>query len=230
MSKLKIQATSADRRESDTWLETYASEQERQRRRSEMPAKLRRLGLTDEFREQEILDMCCGHGEALDVLHEMNFRKLSGIDITVTEALARDSRFRIIQGDVTKTGLPDASYDWIICVHSLHHLANAETVARFVDESWRLLRPGGRLSIIDFPGSPQIKLAFWFFRQPMFHVTRYLKYFGRIIQEEWSFLRYYLPQWPTVRSHLWRGRFQVERSSSSLFYYYLTLRKPESAR
>ena len=225
MTKLKIQSTSVDRRESDTWLETYADEHERLRRRLEMPAKFLRIGLTKEFNNMAVLDLCCGHGEALDALYTMGFRNLSGVDITVTEALAADSRFKITQGDVVATGLAEESYDWITCIHSLHHLAKADQVAHLIDESWRLLKPGGRLSIIDFPNSPQIRLAFWFFRQPRLHVTPYLRYFGRIIQEEWYFLQHYLPQWPLVRRHLKDPRFEIERSSKSLFYFYLTLRK-----
>lgn len=226
MKEYKINATSADRKESDNWLHIYANDEERKRRRDEMPAKLARLGLLDASREIELLDLCCGHGEALDVFHSLGFKRLTGIDLTISEELAADSRFTIQQGDVTRTAFADESFDWLTCIHSLHHLASAETVANFMDESWRLLRPGGRLSILDFPGSTQIKLAFWFFRQPRLHVTPYLKYFGSIIQEEWFFLKDYLPQWPQVRKLLWEGKFEVERTSSTTFYYYLTLRKP----
>jgi ubiquinone/menaquinone biosynthesis C-methylase UbiE len=191
-----------------------------------MPAKLARLGLSPEQNDCELLDMCCGHGEALDSLHKMGYRKLSGIDLTITKELALDPRFKIRQGDVTSTNLPAASYDWITCIHSMHHLASAANVERLLDESWRLLRPGGRLGIIDFPGSLQIKIAFWFFRQPWLHFTPYHKYFGRIIQEEWHFLKHYLPQWPIVHDKLMYGRFKVERCSNTLFYFYLTLKKP----
>lgn len=229
MNKLDIHATSAGRNESEAWLETYANEHERQRRRMQMPAKLARLGLTPAHASASVLDMCCGHGEALDALYQLGFRQLSGVDITVTRALAEDPRFLIKQADVTNTQLAGAAYDWITCIHSLHHLASAEKVGALVDEAWRLLKPGGRLGLIDFPASPQIRLAFWFFRQPRLHCTPYLRYFGRIIQEEWWFLRTYLPQWPRVRAHLWHGRFEVERSSSSLFYFHLTLRKPANA-
>ncbi len=228
MNKLKIKATSDERLESDAWLENYANEDERKRRRMVMPDKLARLGLTSEYQNHAILDMCCGHGESLDTLDELGFTNLSGIDLTITEELAADPRFNITQGDVTQTKLPANSFDWIICIHSLHHLASAENVALFVDECHRLLKPGGKVAIIDFPASPQIKAAFWFFRQPKLHFTPYLKYFGQIIQEEWSFLQHYLPQWPTVRKLLWKGQLTVERSSSSVFYYYLTLKKPNN--
>lgn len=226
MNAYKINATSPDRHESAAWLENYANDRERRRRHRAMPAKLARLGLLKAPRDTRLLDLCCGHGEALDVFHHLGFRQLHGIDLTISEELAADSRFAIRQGDVTHTGFADGSFDWLTCIHSLHHLADAATVAKFMDESWRLLQPGGRLSIVDFPGSPQIRLAFWFFRQPQLQVTSYQRYFGRIIREEWGFLKGYLPQWPQVRQLLWAGRFEVEISRSSLFYYYLTLRKP----
>lgn len=230
MSELKINATSVERNESDAWLQNYADETERQHRRMAMPPKLAKIGLTSAHKSKAVLDMCCGHGEALDALYTQGFRNLSGMDLTITDELATDKRFSISQGNVTSTNFPDASFDWVTCIHSLHHLASPHNVEKFVNESWRLLRPGGRLSIIDFPGSPQIKLAFWYFRQPKLHFTAYTKYFGRIIQEEWFFLKDYLPQWPQIRKQLWEGRFEVESSTSTTFYYYLTLRKPDSTK
>lgn len=216
--------------ESTQWHETYANAAEAARRRREMPAKLARLGLDQAPRDARILDLCCGHGEALDAMHSLGFRQLEGLDLTVPPALLADSRFSVRAGDAAATGLPAGSYDWITCIHSMHHFASAEGVERFLAEAWRLLKPGGRLAILDFPGSPQIRLAFWFFRQPRLHWTPYLRYFGQIIQEEWSFLQHYLPQWPRVRTALWQGRFEVERDSRTLFYFYLTLRRPAEGK
>jgi ubiquinone/menaquinone biosynthesis C-methylase UbiE len=219
-------STDPKKSESEAWLSNYANADEIARRRKEMPEKLQALGLTPAQKHLRVLDLCCGHGEALDCLHGMGFRALEGVDLTIPEPLVRDSRFKVKSASATDTQLPSGSYDWITCIHSMHHFASAKHVEAFLDESWRLLKPGGRLSIIDFPASPQIKLAFRFFRMPYLHFTPYLRYFGKIIQEEWIFLQHYLPQWPSVQKLIWHGRFEVQHSRSTLFYFYVTLKKP----
>jgi ubiquinone/menaquinone biosynthesis C-methylase UbiE len=213
--------------ESDLWHAAYANPAAIGRRRGAMPAKLRRLGMDCAPRDAAILDLCCGHGEALECLYERGFRRLHGLDLRIDDGLAADSRFQTQAADALTPPYPDATFDWIVNIHAMHHLASAERVSRMLDECWRLLRPGGRLGIIDFPASPQVCLAFWFFRQNRFLWTPYLKTFGRMVQEEWSFLKDYLPQWPHVRSLLWDGRLRVEQCHRGLFYFYLTLRKPE---
>lgn len=213
--------------ESAEWHAAYAESGMRRGRKKTMPEKLGRLGLVDSPRNISLLDLCCGHGEALGVMHELGFQNLHGLDITVTRELVEDSRFQIQQGDATATPYENSSFDWVTCIHSMHHFASADQVRHFADEAWRILKPGGRLSIIDFPASPQILSAFWFFRHFQWaEVTPYMRHFGKIVREEWHFLKDYLPQWPQVEECLWHGRFEVERESRSLFYFYLTLRKP----
>ena len=214
------------RNESDLWHRTYASEEEVRRRSQAFPRKFGLIGIDRAPRDIAVLDMCCGHGEALNCLYEIGFRNLSGVDLEVEEKLLADSRLRVRVGNAFHTEYPAASFDWVLNIHSMHHFASLEGVQKFLDESFRLLKPGGRLSIIDFPASPQILLAFWFFRQDWFLRTRYLKWFGKLLQEEWHFLKSYLPQWPKVRTSLLKGKFQVESNRRRLFYFYLTLRKP----
>lgn len=214
-------------RESLAWHEAYTSDQQSRRRRQALPGKLRGLGVDRAEPDEAILDLCCGHGEALDALWTLGFRRLSGLDITVSETLLSDSRFDVRRGDAKRTPWPDAAFDWILNIHAMHHLGLATDVERFLAECWRLLKPGGRLGIVDFSDSIPIRMAFWWFRQGYLQWTPYLKNFGRMIQEEWPFLKDYLPQFREVRKLLLDGRFVVERHRRGLFYFHLTLRKPE---
>jgi ubiquinone/menaquinone biosynthesis C-methylase UbiE len=214
------------RQETALWTAAYGADAEIRRRREAMPAKLALLGIDKAPRSARILDLCCGNGEALDTLYEMGFRDLHGGDIAISDELSGDPRFSVRVCDAAAPPFPDAAFDWILIVHAMHHLGSAAQIDGILGNCHRMLKPGGRLSIVDFPNSPQIRLAFWFFRQNRFLWTPYLKMFGQLIQEEWPFLKNYLPQFPQVRKLLLRGRFQVESKEDRLFYFFWTLRKP----
>ena len=70
---------------------------------------------------------------------------LLGIDIEFGDAVHRDGVvFR--HGDVTATGLPDASLDAVTCMSVIEHGVPVEA---FLRESARVLRPGGRAVPVD---------------------------------------------------------------------------------
>jgi len=215
--------------ESHEWLDTYADDVQSQRRRRMMPRKLRVLGLDSIIdNSAAVVDLCCGVGETLDVLYELGFRDITGVDIHISDKLKADKRFNAVLGNACRPDIPSASKDWILCLHSLHHLETPERIAELVDSAYRILKPGGRISFIDFPNSPQIRAAFWFFLncKPLL-VTPYLKWFGTITREEWPFLQHYLPRFPKVWKVINDSRFEREINHHELFYFFLTLRKPQ---
>jgi ubiquinone/menaquinone biosynthesis C-methylase UbiE len=108
-------------------------------------------------------------------------------------------------------------------------MASAEGVEAFLKETYRVLRPGGRLFLIDFPGSPQINLLFWALRRRLGVVTPGLRNFATILDEEWSYVEPYLRQWGRVSAALSHGSFEVERWTRHVFLYYLVLRRPAAS-
>jgi ubiquinone/menaquinone biosynthesis C-methylase UbiE len=185
---------------------------------------LRRLGVLSFPRHARILDACCGRGEALSILQGLGFRNLEGIDAT-PQVGPGAAGFPLHHGDVTRMPFRDESFDLVINLHALHHMGDAETVARFVSECHRILKPGGTLAIIDFPGSPQIRLLFWALRNRVLALTADLRNFAEILDEEWSYLKPYLDQWPRVRQALRRSPFTTVRVDQRFFLYYLTMQR-----
>jgi ubiquinone/menaquinone biosynthesis C-methylase UbiE len=54
-------------------------------------------------------------------------------------------------GDAAELPLPDGAVDLVVSSLSLHHWDHPETAVAELD---RVLRPGGRLRVYDFPGAP----------------------------------------------------------------------------
>ena len=104
---------------------------------------------------QRLLDVGCGLGEAsLDLAEDLGERgELVGIDasesmLRVARSNARGARFqvRFSVGDACSLDEPDASFDAARSERTLQWLADP---AAAVAEMVRVVRPGGRVSLID---------------------------------------------------------------------------------
>ena len=114
-------------------------------------ATIARLGLTPGDR---VLDLCCGAGgSAIPAARAVGpVGRVTAID--VAEPLLDLGRARAAaEGltnvefrctDATSTGLPDKSFDAVVCVFGVFFAAD---MPGFVAEMWRLVRPGGMLAV-----------------------------------------------------------------------------------
>ncbi|HEY1364543.1 MAG TPA: metalloregulator ArsR/SmtB family transcription factor [Xanthobacteraceae bacterium] len=128
--------------------------------------EIRRLHVADEAVEQAIvtalagapiralLDLGTGTGRILELLAPAIERGL-GLDLSLDMlALARSRLDRlglrhcsVRQGDIYNLALPKDSFDAVVIHQVLHFLDDG---ARAIAEAARVLRPGGRLLVIDF--------------------------------------------------------------------------------
>jgi demethylmenaquinone methyltransferase/2-methoxy-6-polyprenyl-1,4-benzoquinol methylase len=142
---------------------------------------VRELGLTG---RERVLDVCTGtadlaieaatsrHGAARDVVGidfagEMLRRGLAKIR---ERGLA--SRVRIARGDAMALPLGDASVDAAMVAFGIRNVADPMAACR---EFHRVLRPGGRLAILEFgaPRIPGVRQAYdWYFRVVLPRVGR----------------------------------------------------------
>jgi len=104
---------------------------------------------------QRLLDVGCGRGEAaLDLAHDLGARgELVGVDaseemLLVARASARAARcpVRFTVGDACALDEADDSFDAVRSERTLQWLADPATA---VAEMARVVRPGGRISLID---------------------------------------------------------------------------------
>jgi len=108
-----------------------------------------------------LLDVGTGPGVLLaEIAERRPDLELAGIDLsadmvtTATRNLGTRATVRV--ADVTALPYPDRSFDLVVSSLSLHHWDHPEQA---VPELARVLRPGGRLCIYDFPFAPFDALA-----------------------------------------------------------------------
>ncbi len=104
----------------------------------------------------DILDIGCGTGTFLAMIAASSLpaRSLVGLDYAMEMCLqaskkagaAGVERMPFIHGDSEHLPFADSSFDIVTCANSFHHYPNQQAVVR---EMRRVLRPGGRLMIID---------------------------------------------------------------------------------
>jgi len=89
------------------------------------------------------LDVGCGAGEALRLLHAQGFSCLYGTDITLDPGLQGEPWVELKAGDGRALPYADEAFDAVLCMHSLHHLGGVEGIGRSLREMVRVLRRAG---------------------------------------------------------------------------------------
>jgi SAM-dependent methyltransferase len=114
---------------------------------------------------EQVLDLGCGRGAVLlAAARRLPRGRAVGVDLwrtvdqsgnssdttrrnAVTEGLA--DRVELHTGDLTALPFPDATFDLVLSGLAIHNIPDADARRTAVDEAVRVLRPGGRLLIVD---------------------------------------------------------------------------------
>jgi ubiquinone/menaquinone biosynthesis C-methylase UbiE len=108
--------------------------------------------LTEE--DRHILDIGCGTGRfAGRALKRFPHARVCGLDLShgmlsmaQERCRASQGRLCLVRADSQRLPFADNTFDAVTCTHSFHHYPNQQ---RVVAEMYRVLRPGGKLLIID---------------------------------------------------------------------------------
>jgi ubiquinone/menaquinone biosynthesis C-methylase UbiE len=104
--------------------------------------------------DRRVLDVGCGTGAfAAQVLERFPATQVLGLDLSAgmlqkaeVRCRAAAGRLHLVRGDSEQLPFADDTFDVVTCTHSFHHYPHQE---RVLAEMHRVLRPGGRLLIID---------------------------------------------------------------------------------
>jgi len=116
--------------------------------------------------EERVLDAGCGRGLMLigAAKRLLKTGKATGVDVWDASVLSGNSsdaakanaklegvadRVRFETGDLRKLVYPEKSYDVAMSALAIHNIADREGRDKAVLEMWRVLKPGGRLLILD---------------------------------------------------------------------------------
>jgi 2-polyprenyl-3-methyl-5-hydroxy-6-metoxy-1,4-benzoquinol methylase len=128
-------------------------------------------------RTMPILDLGCGRGEWLELLHDEGF-VAEGVDCNrVLLDLCRQHDLRVYEGDVLAhlRERPDASLGAVTGFHIIEHLP-FPVLLKVLDETVRVLKPGG-LAIFETPNPENVLVGACYFyadpthRNPIFPPT-----------------------------------------------------------
>lgn len=105
----------------------------------------------------QVLDVACGTGDLCNDLRAAGFRPL-GIDLSYGMLAAARTDAPLVQADALLMPAPAGSVDGVTCGFALRNLVALEP---FLDELARVLRPGGRIGLLEVatPANPVLRFG-----------------------------------------------------------------------
>jgi demethylmenaquinone methyltransferase/2-methoxy-6-polyprenyl-1,4-benzoquinol methylase len=107
-------------------------------------------------RGASVVDLACGTG---DLCRELAHQGLApiGVDLSFGMLAAGRTSAPLVHGDALRLPLPDASVDGVTCGFALR---NFESLPPFFAELARIVRPGGRIALLEVAEPPN-RLLRW---------------------------------------------------------------------
>ena len=113
-----------------------------------------------DYKRKAILDLCCGTGNQMKLLARNGFTNLHCLDLSpamLKIAQKGEHSINIYERDATVTGFDNGRFDAAIISFALHEKERSIR-ERLLTEAHRILKPAGRLLIVDYVFDDRTKL------------------------------------------------------------------------
>lgn len=140
--------------------------------------------------DAQVLDVACGTGDLSLTLCESGQARITGLDfcrpmldIAVTKAARSGAPVPFVEGDALALPFDSSTFEAATIAFGLRNLASVEAGFR---ELLRVLKPGGRLAVLEFskPKTPILRSLF------KFYFTKLLPLFGGLLSGSKSAYQY----------------------------------------
>lgn len=171
----------------DAWEEAYRDFETPDEETAKFDRRLRALGAESFDRSARILEICCGRGSALTAWARLGFSRAVGLDLSLGLLRLYAGLEPRVAGDIRAMPFADASCD-IVAVHGgLHHLPALADLEATLREVRRVMRPDGRVVIVEPWSTPFLTGVHALSRQrPIRHWSKKFDAFERMYELEQS--------------------------------------------
>ncbi len=99
-------------------------------------------------KNSRLLDVGCGNGSFMKLLMGVGYKNVFGVE--PDERLFKgNTPSNVRLGLATDLPFDDASFDVVYFFNVLHHLENLDEYSKAIDETNRVLKPGGRMILVE---------------------------------------------------------------------------------
>ena len=209
-------------KESREWYDLYGRAALQERRQRRHLKKYLKYTLPVNLKDAHILDLCCGTGEFARIAADSNpDSRIVGMDVYFPSGLGSDRQnLTFIQSSAFDIAAEDNTFDHLFCFHSLHHLGEVSGWEELIHEMSRVLKPGGRLHLIDHYPGIWLKLALQFFKTTLPVFIPWMRDFKEQLYDERQILGYWLDHWRIFLKMLTENRFMCTESRKGIFFFY----------
>jgi len=136
-----------DKQNSDYWEDRWANsgvDEDGFKNEDIYPIKYAKLAIN---KDDKILEAGCGAGRVY-FHYKNNGFDIEGIEYSknaVENILAKDAKAKVIEGSITELPYADNSFDTILAFGLYHNIEDENEVQKAFDETYRVLKSGGRL-------------------------------------------------------------------------------------